>query len=868
MYRPAARCATALFLLAGAAGAAAQDHAITLEGNWRLALGDDAGWATSPPERTRPIAVGAHWEGQGLTDHDGFAWYFVEFGAGPEILGKAEIRLDLGPIDDADETYLNGVLIGATGDIGGDDSSRWQDPRSYRVPAGVLKEKNLLAVRVWDRGGLGGLHGGPVMLRAFDAVPLGTTSFAYGNDALIHLPVGTEPSDLPPSLALIGDVEIRSLAATPTGLTPRFERLGDRHQVRFDVDLDAIDLYGGGEVTGPLLRDGTSIELWNTDNYVYARAQGRRLYQSHPWVFGVRPDGSSFGVVFDTTWRAELDLSEGIRFSADGDPFGAVIFEEDSPRAMMAALREHTGAMPMPPLWALGFQQCKYSYFPESRVREVANEFRARRIPCDVIWMDIDYMDSFRVFTFDDARFPDPAATNGYLHGLGFRSVWMIDPGVKLDPGYGVYDSGTARDVWVRDAEGHVYVGDVWPGPCVFPDYTSPDVRDWWADLYEPFMATGIDGVWNDMNEPAVFDGPGLTMPTDNLHRGGGDLPAGPHLRYHNVYGMLMVKASREGILAANPDRRPFVLTRANFLGGHRYAATWTGDNDANWEHLKLSIPMSITLGLSGQPFNGPDIGGFRTPKTGMDVELWKHWIALGAFYPFSRSHYAGNNLDFGKEPWSFGPEAEAVARTALERRYRLLPYLYTQFRRAHDTGMPVMQPLFFADPDDPRLRDEQQAFLFGSDLLIVPRWAEAPDLPAGDWAERRILAGASEQDGYQVTVLQRPGSIVPIGPVVQNTDGYKIDRLTLLVHLDHSGRASGTHYEDAYDGFGHRDGEFLLTTFRAASEDGIVDIVIERSEGSLSRPDREIVVRVALPEGAEAVGRGRPGEAITLRVR
>ena len=179
----------------------------------------------------------------------------------------------------------------------------------------------------------------------------------------------------------------------------------------------------------------------------------------------------------------------------------------------------------------------------------------------------------------------------------------MIDPGAKVDPNYFVYKSGTENDVWVKTADGKNFHGDAWPGAAAFPDFTSPKVNKWWRNLYKDFLAQGVDGVWNDVNEPQINDTPNKTMPEDNLHRGGGKLPAGTHLQYHNVYGFLMVKASREGILDARPEKRPFILTRSNFLGGQRYAATWTGDNGSCWDHLKMSVPMSLTLGLSGQPF-------------------------------------------------------------------------------------------------------------------------------------------------------------------------------------------------------------------------------------------------------------------------
>jgi alpha-glucosidase len=474
--------------------------------------------------------------------------------------------------------------------------------------------------------------------------------------------------------------------------------------------------------------------------------------------------------------------------------------------------------------------------------------------------MDIDYMDGYRVFTFSPTGFPDPAGLNAYLHARGFKSVWMIDPGVKVDPGYRVYDSGTAADVWVHDAFGGDYRGAVWPGDCVFPDFTRPATRAWWAGLYRDFMGQGIDGVWNDMNEPSVFNVPGKTMLRHNWHRGGGDLPAGPHAQYHNVYGMLMVRATREGIAAANPARRPFVLTRSNFLGGQRYAATWTGDNASTWEHLKMSIPMTLNLGLSGQPFNGPDLGGFSGAPNG---ELWAHWVAVGAFFPFCRGHSVKGAP--AKEPWAFGPEVEAVARTALERRYRLLPYYYTLFRESSLDGLPIMRPVFFADPRDPALRAEDDVFLIGDDLLVVPKWAKHPNLPKGHWRSVSLVGENAGVDGFQPDLKVRSGAIIPLGKVIQSTVEKSLDPLTVLVSLDEQGRASGQLYEDDGDGYSYQDGNYLLTTYEAMQKGNEIMVTVAHSEGRRPRPPRAVVVRV-LTDSGTIEAEGVDGQTLTVQ--
>jgi alpha-glucosidase len=691
----------------------------------------------------------------------------------------------------------------------------------------------------------------------------GLAGWQIDNGSALFLPSGMSPAQMPPSLALAAPLRVAGPLPSAWSLRPQLSRTGTG-KVRVVLDVpEGTSLYGEGEVTGPLLRNGTSITLWNTDNGAYKVAGGRMLYQSHPWVLGVRRDGSAFGFLADSTWRADLNLTHGIEFISDGPPCPVLVLEGASPQAVLSKLAGLTGTLPLPPRWALGYHQCRWTYSPDARVRQVADEFRARRIPCDVIWEDIDYMDGFRDFTFDPTRFPDPKATNDYLHAHGFHSVWMIDPGVKAEPGYRVYDSGEAAAVWVKNAQGQEYHGRVWPGPCAFPDFTRPATRAWWSGLYRDFLAQGVDGVWNDMNEPAVFDGPDHTMPVDCQHAGGDGLPAGTEAQYHNVFGMLEVRATREGLAAANPTRRPFVLSRANFLGGQRYAACWTGDNTSSWEHLKLSIPMSLSLGLSGQPMSGPDIGGFDGVAS---PDLWAHWIAVGAFYPFARGHASRSAPP--KEPWAFGEETERAARLALERRYRLLPYLYTLYAASERDGLPVMRPVFFAAPADAALRAEQAAFLVGADLLVVPRWAEHPALPPGNWRPCSLVPGDDAPgEKYQPEVRLRPGAILPLGRVVQSTTEESLDPLTLLVSLDAHGLAEGTLYEDAGDSYAYRHGLYRLTTYRAErAPDNRVTLRALSHEGMREHPPRGVVVRVLTDRGV-VEGQGLEDEGIEIKL-
>lgn len=699
-----------------------------------------------------------------------------------------------------------------------------------------------------------------------------------------------------PSYALLSEPNSNgpspaATAGTDFNVNPSFTTAKSAFVVSVEFP-PGTSFFGTGEVTGPLLRNGRTIATWNTDAYGYGN-EAKSLYKSHPWVLAVMPDGKSVGMLADTTYRCDIDTGAAsantVRFSAESPhAFPLITIERSNPADVVKELARLTGTMPLPPKWALGYHQCRYSYYPEARAREIAREFRERKIPCDVIWYDIDYMEAFRIFSFDRGYFPDPKKLNDDLLGMGFHNVWMIDPGVKSRKERGKDDrpqadldkepqaardarakelakfdamvaSGTAADVWVHRKGGKVFEGEVWPGWCFFPDYTQPRVRDeWWAALYKDFMAQGITGVWNDMNEPAVFNVASKTMPLDNVHLGdpamiapngkaqGARNAKGPHSRYHNVYGLSMVRGTWKGIQEANPDVRPFVLSRAVFIGGQRYAAGWSGDNSADWAHLEESIPMVLNMGLSAFPLYGPDIGGFAGNG---DAKLFSRWFGLGTMLPFSRGHTGKGNID--KEPWAFGPEVEKTCREALERRYRLIPYLYTLAQEASTLGLPIARPTFFTDPTDPALRSEDDSFLLGDNLLVVasilPDGSRVPVMPKGLWAEI-MLSGNADLPHLFV----KGGGIVPTGPIVQYVGEKPLGELSLLICLDENGKASGTFYDDAGDGYGYQKGDFRLSHFVADVEGDELVVRESSAEGSRPRSWKSIKVEALTPAGRE----------------
>ncbi|KAL6547689.1 hypothetical protein OROHE_009394 [Orobanche hederae] len=406
--------------------------------------------------------------------------------------------------------------------------------------------------------------------------------------------------------------------------------------------------------------------------------------------------------------------------------------------------------------------------------------------------------------------------------------------------------------------------GDVWPGPCVFPDFTQSSARSWWANLVKDFVTNGVDGIWNDMNEPAVFKTVTKTMPESNIHRGDSELGGRQnHSHYHNVYGMLMARSTYEGMKLANGQKRPFVLTRAGFVGSQRYAATWTGDNLSTWEHLHMSISMVVQLGLSGQPLSGPDIGGFAgnaTPK------LFGRWMGFGAMFPFCRGHSETDTVDH--EPWSFGKECEEVCRLALRRRYRLLPHIYTLFYMAHTKGIPVSMPTFFADPKDLELRTHENSFLLGP-LLVYGSTRQDQELyqiqhklPKGIWFSFDFEDAHPDLPALYL----QGGSIVPLGPLYQHVGEAKLtDDLSLLVALDEHGKAEGFLYEDDGDGYDYTRGGYLLTTYVAEKQSSVVTVKVLNTEGSWKRPNRRLRVKLLLGKGAMIDACGIDGEILQI---
>lgn len=596
----------------------------------------------------------------------------------------------------------------------------------------------------------------------------------------------------------------------------------------------------GDKSCDPGLR-GESFENWNTDSYAYERGDDP-LYRSIPFFAALNKE-RAYGIFLDNTYRSHFDFgsqnSSSYSFSAEGGCMNYYFIYGPELTSVTQKYTRLTGTPELPPIWALGYHQCRWSYFPESRVRKLADDFRNKQIPCDAIYLDIDYMDDYRVFTWDNDRFPDPTTLINNLKDKGFETVVMIDPGIKMDDHYPVYRQGIENDYFCKRPDGDLFVAPVWPPRTVFPDYTDPEVRRWWAGLYKDLIAdNNVSGVWNDMNEPAVFEVEKKTFPDDIRHHYDGH-PCS-HKKAHNIFGMQMARASLQGIKKYNEDKRPFLLTRANFAGGQRYAALWTGDNIANWDHLKLANEQCQRLSISGYSFVGSDIGGFAKHPS---AELFTRWLQLGIFHPLFRNHTMGYNVDGAaaikdetvaaqkkmsdkeQEPWTFGEKFTDINRSVIELRYRLLHYLYTAFRQYIEEGSPVLRPLAYYDQTDEEAVDHIDQFLFGEQILVSPvldknkREVETY-FPHGAWYDFRtneIFKGKSthtvDAPLSEIPFFIKAGSVLPLREVMQHTREREAQLLELNMYYGTSNSVSRL-YEDEGEGYGYSEGAYRQTQF------------------------------------------------------
>jgi alpha-glucosidase len=609
--------------------------------------------------------------------------------------------------------------------------------------------------------------------------------------------------------------------------------------------------FGLGDKPGPLDRGGQAFTMWNTDAFGWQESTDP-IYKTVPFFLDVNR-GRTLGVFLDNTWRTNFDFGRDdvyrYTFGSLNGPIDYYLIYGPEPKQVVTDWAWLTGPTPLPPLWALGFQQSRYSYFPESQLREIAQRLRKDRIPSDVLWLDIDFQHENWPFTVNEKAFPDFRGMVKDLAQEQFKVVVITDLHVARQPNvsYAPYDTGLAGDHFVKNPDGSIYVGKVWPGPAVFPDFTQAQTRQWWGGLFKTFVDDGVAGFWNDMNEPAVFDGPGKTMPDNVQHRidePGFRKRTAPHLEIHNIFGMQNARGTYEGELALRPNERPFVMTRATYAGGQRYSTTWTGDNSSTWNHLRMTIPQLVNLGLSGFSLAGADVGGFAGSPP---PDLLTRWIELSAFQPIDRDHSAkGTRMH---EVWVDGPEQENIRRHFIEERYRLMPYLYTVAEETSHDGLPIDRPLFLEFPhatDDGSpydLTTGGSEFLFGSDILVAPNPSPEEVAPYTIHLEQRDKVLAQKPLMVtpkldQLPVYVRGGSILPIAPLTQSTAELPNGPLTLRV-FPHAAEVNtvepcaGEVYTDDGHTFAYRTGEFARIHFTCSTAaDGSLHIEIAKQEG------------------------------------
>ena len=637
-------------------------------------------------------------------------------------------------------------------------------------------------------------------------------------------------------------------------------------QIRLTRPLESEErIYGLGERTGPMNKRGLAFPVWNIDPPMFHIPETVTMYTSIPFYLGLHMgNGRVYGVLIDVTGAVQMDMGEANEAEAtmtvEGDSMVAYFFAGPTPADVMRQYTELTGRMPLPPCWALGYHQCRWSYGSEEEVRQLATRLRERNHPCDAIWLDIDYMNGFRNFTWNEEKFPNPQQMISDLHAQGLRLVTILDPGTKIDDGYFVYQQGMERDYFCRLQNGEMFTGSVWPGMCVFTDYSRSEVREWWGSLYKGLLDVGVDGIWNDMNEPSITNTMlenepplhGTTMSLEVLHYAGGDQPTGPdgpavlHKFFHNAYGMEMARSTYNGLRNLRSEERPFVLVRSGTAGMQRYAALWTGDNTSSWDHILMAIPMCLNIGMSGVQFVGVDIGGFWNTADG---ELLARYAQLGALLPFCRNHNAIYNP--GQEPWAFGEPYESAYRTAIEQRYRLMPYLYTLFHEAARRGAPIMRPLYYHYPQDEQACDIQSEFMVGDALISAPIYEKGATsrsvyLPAGTWFDYwdgTMYPGAGWSDISapleRWPLLVRGDRIIPSGPVMQYTDERPTEPLTITCYMTGDGLANYRLYEDDGRTMAYASGTFAETAISCRVNGDVATVEIEEHYSGY-RPQRE----------------------------
>ncbi|MDU2444155.1 MAG: glycoside hydrolase family 31 protein [Clostridium perfringens] len=608
---------------------------------------------------------------------------------------------------------------------------------------------------------------------------------------------------------------------------------------------DCLAYYGLGEKGGDLNKKGCYTENFNTDD-PETDDDSITYYKTIPFYVALKEE-ATYGIFFDNSFRSYFDMGkemgDRIFFGAIGGQIQYYFIPGENIKEVVKNYTALTGRMEMPPLWSLGYQQCRFSYFSQEEVRELVKTFEEKDIPLDVVYLDIDYMDGFRVMTFKTPNFDDAAGLIGDLKEKGIRTITIIDPGVKVDEEYPVFKRGKEGNHFTKKLDGEMFIGAVWPGNSAFPDFSNKDCREWWKSELKKFISEhGMDGIWNDMNEPCVFNNDHKTMLETCLHNS--DNGVIEHKEFHNRYGFEMSRCSKEAQEELHPNERGFSMTRATYAGGQRYSSVWTGDNMSLWSQMRMSISMNANLGISGFSFVGNDVSGFGSDSS---EELFIRWMEMGPFIPIFRNH--SNMYTRRQEPWAFGPRAEKIAKKSIELRYELLPYIYDLYYISHKEGLPIFRPMIMEYEKDMNLLNMREQFMLGENMIVAPVLYEGERsktlyLPKGSWFNYFTMEKLQGGKWYklpceldEILVFVKEGAIIPTYNKKFRNVKERPNNILLKVFGEN---AKGFHYNDDGHSMEYLEGKYTYMDIKVV--DGKEELKLINNGYSIEDIEIEII--------------------------
>lgn len=608
---------------------------------------------------------------------------------------------------------------------------------------------------------------------------------------------------------------------------------------------DCLAYYGLGEKGGDLNKKGCYTENFNTDD-PETDDDSITYYKTIPFYVALKEE-ATYGIFFDNSFRSYFDMGmemgDRIFFGAIGGQIQYYFIPGENIKEVVKNYTALTGRMEMPPLWSLGYQQCRFSYFSQEEVRELVKTFEEKDIPLDVVYLDIDYMDGFRVMTFKTPNFDDAAGLISDLKEKGIRTITIIDPGVKVDEEYPVFKRGKEGNHFTKKLDGEMFIGAVWPGDSAFPDFSNKDCREWWKSELKKFISEhGMDGIWNDMNEPCVFNNDHKTMLETCLHNS--DNGVIEHKEFHNRYGFEMSRCSKEAQEELHPNERGFSMTRATYAGGQRYSSVWTGDNMSLWSQMRMSISMNANLGISGFSFVGNDVSGFGLDSS---EELFIRWMEMGPFIPIFRNH--SNMYTRRQEPWAFGPRAEKIAKKSIELRYELLPYIYDLYYISHKEGLPIFRPMIMEYEKDMNLLNMREQFMLGENMLVAPVLYEGERsktvyLPKGSWFNYFTMEKLQGGKWYklpceldEILVFVKEGAIIPTYNKKFRNVKERPNNILLKVFGEN---AKGFHYNDDGHTMEYLEGKYTYMDIKVV--DGKEELKLINNGYSIEEIEFEII--------------------------